>query len=121
MEESPFLTRQVSSFENLLIIAIVGGTPRILYGNAEKIEFTLIDSREEQRVIIFDFDNEIVRNIIGGWNGGAFNIERYKRVLFKLIKCNGETLSHYLATVQGLDQEQRLEPETDWEFRESHL
>lgn len=118
MEESHLLQRKVSNFENLLVLAIVGGTPRIMYGNAENVPFTLIDSREEQRVIIFDLDNDMVRRIVGQWSGGVINIERYKRVLFKLIahQETGETLGHYLNEVRGLDEEQSLEPENQWEL-----
>lgn len=109
------LTVKVSNFEEVVVIAIVGGLPRVVHGKAYTHPFLMIDTREPKHTIVYDCDSQIIMDILGpNRNKGSFD----KLFEFVVHQDTGETLRHYRMGLSGLDEEQRLEPEGNWEFRQ---
>ena len=107
------LTTRVESFEELLVIVIQGGVAKVVWGTANVQHFVKIDSREPKRTLVFDLDNpELLGNVYDA------NLQAAVSKLFKEIidRETGETLYQYRNVLMGLEEEQRLEPETQWEF-----
>jgi hypothetical protein len=93
----------VDGFERLVVVAIKGGVMDVLWGGEYVVWGDHRYTREEVQVVFLDLDNDP-------------KFDPYQNIIHRE---NGETFAHYKATVQGLDEEQRLEMETETEYIES--
>lgn len=95
---------KIGDFENLVIFEVLGGAVTAGYGSHHLTHTEPVASREPVTVIMVDYDV-------------TPEFEPYNQIIHAKT---GETLGHYIATCQGLDEEQRLEPETEEEWKVSN-
>lgn len=95
---------KVGSFEELVIFEVLGGAVTVSYGSHHLTHTEPQASREPVTVVMIDYDV-------------TPEFEPYKQIVHAET---GETLGHYLQTCQGCEEDQRLEPETEWEWQESN-
>lgn len=102
MEENLLKPIKVDDFENLIVGVVSGGKIRIIHGQAN-YQREFMDSRWDQRTIIFDVDVPYVYILLKSYN--------WVKVFDYIVNEAGETLREYRLGNVGNDLEQSLEPE----------